>query len=129
MTKEHLKSNAAAMIAFANREPIEWKHLGSGKPDGWNELKGSPSWDFGDILYRPKPATKTRAWSKPDDVPGPVCWIRRTGTVNCGMIIRIGEMTIAGIGADAVVALKWGELEDYEYSTDRKTWHHCEVTE
>lgn len=72
---------------------------------------------------------KTRPWSKPEDVPGPACWLRLKDQ-------RMGECMVIAIRLERVVILDlnyepavytWAELN--EYSTDRLTWKPCEVTE
>jgi len=84
--------------------------------------------------HRPKPKPSMRPWSKPEDVPGPVCWIRPVKQTSLHMMVT--TVWIAGIRfSDATGQVphelhfghdleKWGR---HEYSTDRKTWQKCEV--
>lgn len=74
------------------------------------------------------PDVKTRPWSKPDDVPGPVCWLRtRLSKNNEDMITHVDPSGLfKGNGNDSIF---YEMLGLYEHSTDRKTWKPCEVTE
>lgn len=127
LTPEQLKQNAAAMIAFAEGKPIQIKlHNGIWKDDDTGNLDGIGDNDE----YRPKPEPKTRPWSKPEDVPGPVCWIRNPEQER--LIIAIdNEGVWAGSRSFGGCAFTWEnfKINGVEYSTDRKTWHKCEVTE
>lgn len=117
------------MIAFADGKPIEFHWMRSTAP--WEQLTvESPAWDFKNLEYRPKPEPKTRPWSKPEDVPGPVCWIRNPEQER--LIIAIdNEGVWAGSRSFGGCAFTWENFKNngVEYSTDRKTWHKCEVTE
>ncbi len=123
-TKDQLLQNAAAITAFANGLPIECRSRGNIQ---WVETS-LPSWNCATHEYRPKPAPKTRPWNCPDDVPGPVCWLKRPTGWPC-LIAEIDDDSIA-IGGGSVdgCVLRWSELSRCEYSTDRKTWLPCEVT-
>ena len=72
-------------------------------------------------------------WSCPEDVPGPVCWIR----ASLGFPRLVTAITDKGIcvscvnGRDNPDFFDWQQCSEvFEYSTDRKTWHPCtkEVT-
>lgn len=86
----------------------------------------------GQWLYRPKPQPKTRGWSKPDDVPGPVCWLRPNSGGLLGLQSLITAVSEGGCTVmnrdEQFVSFErpdhWGRLE---YSTDRKTWLPCTV--
>lgn len=128
LTPEQLKTNAAAMIAHADGKSVQFSSPGN--PSKWNDCDGFPTWMFRDgFQYRPKPDPSPRAWSNPDDVPGPICWIRPIGKIGAAMIIRISEKSIAAVGGDIVLVKVWEELCDIEYSTDRKTWKPCVIEE
>ncbi len=128
LTPEQMKQNAAAIIAFADGKPTQMQTVHSGAwtdwPIGDSNLAGFMEWPC-----RPKPESKARPWSKPDDVPGPICWIRPKGEPWNSYLIH----TMGGEGRP----LEYGDgfkqqypiSTDWEYSTDRKTWHKCEVTE
>lgn len=124
MTKEQLRQTGEAMIAFADGKPVQCCYGGE-----WSDAN-EPAWNP-NYLYRKKPDPKTRQWSKPGDVPGPVCWIR-SGSDQARMII---SLTDSGIRVACINAFgescwfHWSETSSFEYSTDRKTWHKCEVTE
>lgn len=133
LTPEQLRQYAAAMIAFADGKPIQL-HGCNGGP-GWADLLPhvNPDWDFHRVQYRPKPEPAVRPWSKPDDVPGPVCWIRSNldreyDTYLIGRIVPGGVWTMNASGNQC---WEWERFDDgdMEYSIDRKTWHKCEVPE
>ncbi len=120
---EILRQNAAAMLAYADGKPIQgW----SSTEQAFFDMECNPSWDCSSTRYRPKPEPTTRPWSKPSDVPGPVCWIRDPGDP------KWGEHLIAVIAIDKVSTV-WGStsyatFQNKEYSTDRINWKPC-VTE
>lgn len=132
LTPEQLRQNAAAMLAFADGKPIQWKHLHDIR---WTTSSGPTSefsWNCAEIEYRPKPEPKVRQWSKPEDVPGPVCWLR--AKIQPEILMLVSCIWANGIGLNdgkAVFQKTWDRLFDgeWEHSTDRKTWHPCTVTE
>jgi hypothetical protein len=80
---------------------------------------------------RPLPPA-LRQWSKPEDVPGPVCWIRKSMCRTNGewMILCLcisGARISSGTGR-RITLISWVDLFSYEHSTDRKTWHPCTVS-
>lgn len=128
---DRLKQNAAAMLARADGKPVQYKPRN--RNCAWITIRppGPLAFDCSYNDYRPAPEPKVRPWSKPEDVPGPVCWMRQTGTKSHGLVAWIDE---AGIGAHgmasnstAVTGLMYEQLHAYEYSTDRKTWKPCTV--
>ena len=126
LTPDQLKQNAAAMIAFAEGKPIQRK-----RTDGvWYDESNIAGMDW--LPFRPKPEPKTRPWSKPDDVPGPVCWIRGSSedSKSAYLVTCIVHDGISYGLREETAFRTWDMLRRYcEYSTDRKTWHKCEVTE
>lgn len=87
---------------------------------------------FGDPIecYRIKPEPVTRPWSKPEDVPGSVCWMRGargTGVNDVQRFVTIVNST--GVSFSHGGEVYWARIPDWEYSTDRKTWQPCVVTE
>lgn len=62
-------------------------------------------------------------WSKPEHVPGPVCWIKFKGSGSEFMVTSISESGIAGVGW----SIFWNDIKDRvdSYSTDRVTWKPC----
>lgn len=120
LTPEQLRQNAAAMIAFAEGERVEAlnkEYTHHGFTDA-----SPPSWNFTQYDYRPKPKPAMRAWSRPEDVPGPVCWILDPdGSTH--LVHSVIEDSI-GYGW---TRHKWVALSNKSYSTDRKTWQKCEV--
>lgn len=85
-------------------------------------------------MVRIKPSPRARPWSKPQDVPGPVCWIRRIEAPSCAsleaMVIAVSDQAITWFTND-YREYKWADFNRslWEYSTDRKTWHKCTVEE
>ncbi len=123
LTKEKLRQNAAAMLAHANGKPIEWK-----QPWGeWQETKNLGL--IASTEYRPKPEPVMRHWSKPSDVPAPICWLRVSGYTMAYMVVAVYDTGLCfhmnGMHGD----ISWDSVGRYEYSTDCKTWHKCEVSE
>jgi hypothetical protein len=125
LTKEQLRDNAAAMLAFADGKPIQFNPSANNDPDSiW--------WDTKDLTYiqtiwhRPKPQPVSRPWGKPEDVPGPVCWLRPKGGGN--MLYLITHLSGDGTLGHTLGRIVWSEMVDlYEYSTDRVTWKPCTV--
>lgn len=126
LTKEQLIQNAEAMIAFANGKPIQCSSLAA---DAWVDMTLTPSWRFHETEYRPKPEPKTRPWNCPDDVPGN-CWLRKVGDYWNRLVIMVnaGRVTVIGGCATELQSWAFSQLNDCEYSTDRKTWQPCAVT-
>ncbi len=114
------------MIAFADGKPVQFKRHSEIE---WFDAKPEASnleWLLQIYEYRPKPAPKTRPWNCPDDVPLN-CWIRNPRFPKRPILITgIGENGISCSNRE----FDWADLSsNFEYSTDRKTWHKCEVTE
>lgn len=74
---------------------------------------------------RPLPsAPKVVAWDCPEDVPGPVCWLRKKQ----GTPKSYGKSVVHVIDHGVFLYdqyVGWGSVEDYEHSTDRVTWRPC----
>jgi len=135
LTPEQLKQNAEAMIAFADGKPIQRFHN-----DQWSDYNVAPGgnipYSFVERPMRPKPEPKTRPWSKPDDVPGSVIWVRqnRSNPGNAEMMNLQGfliALSTKGLTffTDCEQFLTWERLPKVglEYSTDRRTWKPCTV--
>lgn len=133
-------------IAFADRKPTEadLPILVCDGPGGDLDCFTTfipTAWEFWSRVIvpafpqrpEPKPEPKTRPWSKPDDVPGPVCWVRTSasgGKVEC-LVVCISTTGISTLSR-VEQFIPWsdaGKMETLEYSTDRKTWQPCTVTE
>ena len=128
LTKEQLRDNAAAILAFADGKPIQYDSsaIGSTIPI-WADTEDLTEIHI--IPHRPKPRPVARPWSKPEDVPLH-CWIRRHNCHWSRLVIMVNEKRISCIDGDctAIKSLDFSELaEHHEYSTDRKTWHPCTV--
>lgn len=125
MNANILKQNGLAMIALSEGKQVERAPYGS---NVWYLLFNTPEWNFDEFNYRPKPAPVSRLWSKPEDVPGPVCWLRYVGdNTNHWLVIGIGKPD--GIQASITADISWEDVGEYEYSIDRKVWSTCTVTE
>lgn len=82
--------------------------------------------------YRIAPEPVARPWSKPEDVPGPVCWVRSAITKTNERLILVVDakgVHIATISGGHSDYFRWLELRQLEHSTDRKTWLPCTVTD
>jgi hypothetical protein len=126
LTKEQLRDNAAAMLAFADGKPIQFNPSANDDPD-----PDSIWWDTNDLTYiqtiwhRPKPQPVSRPWSKSEDVPLN-CWLRSPKYGNMHLVTHLSNQ---GTWGYTIGRLDWHELGEYEYSTDRVTWKPCTVEE
>lgn len=122
MTKEELKQTAAAMLAYADDKPVQSFDT-SWYGATWGD-EPNPVFNCPRFIYRPKPEPVTRPWSKPEDVPGPVCWVRRSGADDRLQLVTF----ISGRGVWFGVSMfAWEALEGFEHSTDRINWAPCVV--
>lgn len=128
LTKEQLRDNAAAMLAFADGKPIQFNPSANNDPDAkW--LDTIDLTEIETVWHRPKPQPVSRPWSKPEDVPGPVCWIRQIDERNNErMIVHVDGSGIFS-GSQIRCVMFGNEFLKWEYSTDRKTWKPCTVEE
>ncbi len=124
LTPEQLRSNAAAMLAFAEGKPVE--STTDAARFNWQPAK-APMWDCQTYYYRPAPEPATRRWSKPADVPFPFPLLRHQKDHDLELMIN--GVNTSGIFVRQSTVMEWISLYDYEYSTDRKQWHKCVVTE
>jgi hypothetical protein len=126
LTKEQLRDNAAAMLAFADGKPIQFNPSANDDPD-----PDSIWWDTKDLTYiqtiwhRPKPQPVARPWSKPEDVPLN-CWLRPHGG---GIMYLITNLSQEGTWGHTLGRIRWSDMPRFEYSTDRVTWKPCTVEE
>ncbi len=120
---EQLLQRAAAIEAHGRCEPIQFKTQHS--QSKWQNSFW-PVFNDSGLLYRPAPKPVTRPWSKPEDVPGPVCWLRSESD-HAFLVLEVHQsgMIIPGRTTQIV----WDQVKWWEHSTDRKAWHKCEVTE
>jgi len=124
LTKEQLRDNAAAMLAFADGKPIQFEASAYGEvTQRW--LDTPELTHIHNIWHRPKPQPVSRPWSKPEDVPLH-CWLRipKYGTMHL-----VTHLSNKGTWGHTLGRLDWHELNEHEYSTDRVTWHPCTVEE
>lgn len=94
------------------------------EPGLWTDIP-KPTWAYPALCYRIKP--DPQPWSSPDDVPGPVCWIRKCGD-SSGLAWLLVCVCTNGFHISQSVRppmIAWRETQNYEYSTDRKTWRPC----
>ncbi len=132
ITLEDIEGLKQALIAHEKGEPWEVRHMDVAE---WNNSNPdhAPSGDLETYRYRAKPKPATRDWCKPEDVPGPICWIRNKGSRTHFLIIAVSESGIVCASSNNGTNLfAWERLPTgipNEYSTDRITWHPCKVTE
>lgn len=130
LTPQQLRQAADAIEAYQQGKPIQVKRGDS----EWMDLRGdgTSSLDVSLFLYRPKPEPRVRPWQSPADVPGPVCWVRNRAlsgnATPVGSLITCIERQGVVLGSNQTLA-EWDVFETLEYSTDRKAWFKCEVTE
>jgi len=126
LTKEQLRDNAAAMLAFADGKPIQFI---ASLNDTWQDyLHTDMMPDLTNLPFRPKPQPVARPWSKPEDVPLN-CWLRHKDGGRGNMYL-ITHLSGDGTWGHTLGCIVWSEMVDrYEYSTDRKTWKPCTVEE
>lgn len=132
MNRDRAKELLPIITAFANGEEIQCRW--SDFPDeNWYSTTLIPAAQDGSrpVEYRIKPKPITRPWSKPEDVPGPVCWIRKIDTERFRvLVVAVRPDGIrCSLADDATQLLDWDQLDGREHSTDCKTWHPCTVTE
>lgn len=113
------------MVAFTQGKPIEYEF----PPGNWNIGEGLNGIEV--MPFRPKPDPKTRQWNCPEDVPGPVCWIRpkvNYHNLSALVVFMDGAGMHAGNRDSACyINVLWENSSEYEHSTDRKTWNPCTV--
>jgi len=110
LTKDQLRDNAAAVLAFADGKPIELF-----TQDGWSESLFTAG-DAHLLLecmgqgnhYRPKPQPVARDWSKPEDVPLN-CWLRPKGGGNMYLITHLSGNGTWGHTLGYIV---WSDMVD-----------------
>jgi len=124
LTPEQIEQNAAAYVAAMNGRPVERKNN-----DGSWSLEKNPvnTWYMGTVCRRPAPEPEPpKPWDCPDDVPGPVCWVRIENDERLILAVDNTGMVLGSwVGKDGTTSIKWRELERWHYSTDRKTWKPC----
>lgn len=137
-TQDTRKASAAIFNAAASGKTIEW----NSHEHGWVGCDPFENCSVYNVVrapefYRIKPEPVTRPWSKPEDVPGPVCWIR-SNKDGAAFVIGINEVGVAYVGSyygrreEVLLSrVEWGAFNGprWQYSTDRKTWQPCVVTE
>lgn len=134
MTNEQLRQNAAAMLAFADGKTIECKTSSHITWTSLNPVCDTASWNFDACQYRPKPEPKVRPWNSPADVPLN-CWLRySTDTHSCQLVTDINShgilLNLGNHEKPEAVRAEWKTIASFwHYSTDRREWRKCEVTE
>ena len=111
LTRERL----AAIEAFKAGKPVECMNLKAG---GWGPAF-APRWSS-EYHYRP---AVDKYWDCPEDVPGPVCWLRSTNYDYATMVLFVDKDGIRVLNS----TIEWESIgaDGWEYSTDRKTWRPC----
>jgi hypothetical protein len=129
LTPEQLKDAQDALAAENNGEPWEWQDIDDG---AWTEGGGYSVIRrlYNGCLVRPVRKPALVPWSKPEDVPGPVCWIRLGRHDSCPvMVVSIWNDGIIYVVRSGTVFQSWRDIASnhIEYSIDRKTWQPCLV--
>ena len=129
LTPEQLKDLRDAIDATINGKQIQFRNCSIAE---WTDHRTDeqPNFALKGCLYRPKPAPTTRPWSWHSDVPSPVCWIRGDGILAM-MIVAFSTDGSGFILGNISEVYSWSDIltRRLEYSTDRVTWHKCEVSD
>ncbi len=132
LTPSIIAANAEVIAAAIDGNPVEL--LCSTPNPEWRTYQRTVAGLIEDLSrgwkFRVPPAPKTRPCNCPDDVPLN-CWldISKIGAAMAGPQSHL----ITGISASGVFSAgawkTWDDLrkDEYQYSTDRKTWLPCEV--
>lgn len=137
MNDKQLKGLQDAISAKLAGKPWQYRYSNTGMstpraPSDWLTERAETDLGLLDLSvydFRAAPEPVYRPWSKPEDVPGPVCWIRRDARYHGAMIVGITDDTIITSDLCELVELTWAKAAQNEHSTDRKTWHPCTVEE
>lgn len=133
-TPESLRRTADAIESYRidSNTPIEMRCLNGGN---WGRVEFPNFNSIANYEYRRAPEPVTRPWSKPEDVPGPVCWLMLDTTLQddfLTQVLTVGDCGVRAVFEDGRVAfLTWERLAllNPRNSTDRKTFSPCAVTE
>lgn len=80
-------------------------------------------------IWRPKSEPKVRAWTL-GDIPLGMALRHKEAPLTWYFPVCVDEAGVQIYFRSSMHFLRWDTLEEfYEYSTDRKTWHPCTVTE
>ena len=122
---------AAVMLASQSPDSkVDAVHIDGGIPNpGWTE-NISPMWEWASVIYRINPAgrpKKTRPWSKLGDVPPTAAWLRKpkNNRARNWLIVAFEEEGLYTFDASACLSWKYIAEGNYEWSTDRESWHPC----
>lgn len=129
-TQHRNQADAIDAIERGEWETVQWYFKAA---DSWCDHEGPydarESLDS-ERLLRLKPTL--RPWSKPSDVPGPVCWLRPIRSCGQFLVLQIDAGGLCA-GYSMVTSshhlILWSGIAAFEHSTDRKTWHPCTVEE
>lgn len=130
LTPEQLKDAQNALAAANDGKPWQFHTTSYGWIDAGSDSTVGTFLSH-DMLTRPKPEPKTRPWNCPEDVPGPVCWIRYHGqSERCAMILALDPIGVWNFDTNHRERITtWEVMPEHEYSTDRREWKKCEVVE
>lgn len=132
--QDKLRYFASLLIAKADGKTIE-SHLMPGK---WHECDLSHQTWHAAELFRIKPDPTPEYWSRPEHVPGPVCWIAAPSGSDMSdegsLIIGINARGIQFVCGDNCIDLvTWEQIkrEGLVYSTtlEKDSWQPCTVKE
>lgn len=131
MTNEQLKGLREAIDAKLNGRPWQWKYA---HEDTYQFRTVKPGGLFGfserieTFDFRAAPELVIRPWSKPEDCPS-FFWLRNVENNHSYSPTGIWPDGIAVTFKGEGYFYPWLSLGKWLYSTDRKTWHKCDVTE
>lgn len=127
MTTEQLKGLRDAIDARLNGKPWQWRCNGGLNWNAGNDPHSIPAMLANGYDFRATPVPVSRPWSAPEDVPGPVCWVRAfASAVVSDLIVTISDKGFIRYNG---IFTMWADTTHFEYSTDRREWKPCLVTE
>lgn len=126
MNNDQLKQTGLALIAASEGKSWQWmSSMGEWFEPRLEQNYGLRYYLAENYPLRPMPQPAMRAWSKPEDIPGSVCFLRHKHA-------QPSIILVTGMGPDGVSAttrnLSWDLLASkWEYSTDRLNWKPCTI--
>lgn len=124
LTPEQLRQNAEALRAFADGKPIQCQFGcdGGGFDNEWHKTENLNR--FLEVPHRPEPEPVTREWNSDADVPAGICFVL-ADNCKCPQLVTLS--TSHGVWCSGGAFYYYRDLR--KFSTDRKTWLPCTVTE
>lgn len=122
---EQQKASAAIFVAASEGKEIEWNH----NDVGW--IRCNPFVEAQNVVnypqyYRIKPEPPAPLpWGHPDDVPGPVCWLRPKGGTGVYLVTAVTPEGVETCDDGFAMRHPWATIDSAEHSTDRCIWYPC----